>query len=364
MAASSTQQAASSENIGNQLQNAAIAFIVLDTLFVSLRYVARYISGVRVGVDDFIIPLALIFNIGLCGVSLAMVYNGGIGHHLLWIASNDPAALTTFAKLQIPFTIVYALAVTFPKMAILGLYLRIFVEKSYRFASFGLIAILTSSCLAVVIVTCTQCTPISFLWDPTGHPEGHCIDIDSFWRWGSFPNVITDLIMLLLPLPCIWKLQLSKKDKIGLAVTFATGSIGLITSIIRFTTFFETNGQADSTWTAVRLGSISIAEAGVYLIAACLPTYRSLFRSVRNRNGLSTAKGSRGTRQDTTPQLVSVQSKHSKVFGSGSLSGFSRLDNDESNYKDANLVESGSYELGKRIQVQRDFGITSSHNAD
>ena len=154
-----------------------------------------------------------------------MVLHGGVGHHLPWLEANDLQSLTAFAKLQIPFTIFYSLAVTFPKMAILGLYLRIFVQKGYRIVSWLLMGILALSCVVVLILTLTQCTPLSFLWNPTGHPGGHCIDINSFWRWASFPNLATDVFMLLLPLPCIWKLQLSKRDKIGLALTFCTGSM-------------------------------------------------------------------------------------------------------------------------------------------
>lgn len=70
---------------------------------------------------------------------------------------------------------------------------------------------------------------------------------------------------------------------------------GVITSIIRLVYFWNIDGQADVTWAAVRLGQITIAEPGVYLIAACLPTYRSLFRTFKERSSLTTKGNTQNT---------------------------------------------------------------------
>jgi hypothetical protein len=167
-------------------------------------------------------------NYSASNSQLAMVQVGGIGRHYEWVFLNDPAALTTFAKLQIPFSIAWELAVAFPKVAVLGLYLRIFVDEKQRLATYILIVILVLFCISQVLATCLQCFPLSYLWDPTAHPGGHCLDFNTLWRWGSFPNIVTDIFMLLLPLPCLLKLHLSTRDKIGLVATFLTGSMYVI----------------------------------------------------------------------------------------------------------------------------------------
>lgn len=154
-----------------------------------------------------------------------MVNHGGVGHHTVWVEAEDPEAIITFMKLQIPLTVMYAMAVMFPKLAILGLYLRIFTKQWHRVSCFTLIAVVSATGVSIAIVTCLQCRPISALWDVVADQETQCIDIPLFWRWGSFPNIMTDLLMLTLPIPCIWRLQLSTRDKIGLVLTFATGSV-------------------------------------------------------------------------------------------------------------------------------------------
>lgn len=37
-------------------------------------------------------------------------------------------------------------------------------------------------------------------------------------------NILTDVMMLILPIPVIWKIQTSKTVKLGLILTIATGS--------------------------------------------------------------------------------------------------------------------------------------------
>lgn len=60
-------------------------------------------------------------------------------------------------------------------------------------------------------------------------------------------------------------------------------SSGLVTSIIRFVMFFRNNAVADGTWTAVDLETWTQIEPGVYLISACLMTYRPLLESINRR---------------------------------------------------------------------------------
>ena len=55
----------------------------------------------------------------------------------------------------------------------------------------------------------------------------------------------------------------------------------MITSIIRFTTFFRAS-YVDGTFSAVDLLIWTQVETGVYLISACLPTYKPLFNLVKN----------------------------------------------------------------------------------
>jgi len=230
------------DNIGHQLVATAVSFIILSILCVLIRFSARYVGGTRIAVDDYLMSLALVCFLALCGISLgklfsdiaistqltlhpAMVYAGGAGRHLAWLAEHDPVAPITYTKLTIPFTVFVAFSITFAKLCILCLYLRIFPERLYRWLTYGIMAIQIATLIETVILTFAVCMPLAFLWDPVGNPGGKCIDINTFWRWCNFPNIPTDIFMLILPIPRLRKLQLGRKDKIGVMVTFATGSM-------------------------------------------------------------------------------------------------------------------------------------------
>jgi hypothetical protein len=242
MSTSAGQQVVSDYTVGSTLLNVAIAFIILEIFFVGLWYIATYLRNRAVGLDDFFMPLALAFNLGLCiiciselffqngcsqltSVTIVLVKKCYVGHHITWVLENHPTALTTYSKIQVPYPMIYVLACTFPKLAILGLYLRIFAAKRDRLASYALIAIISLWCISAIVANGLQCIPLAYLWNPTTYPDGQCFNINEFWRWLSFPNILTDFVMLLLPFPCIWKLRLSKRDKVGLALTFCTGSV-------------------------------------------------------------------------------------------------------------------------------------------
>jgi hypothetical protein len=98
---------------------------------------------------------------------------------------------------------------------------------------------------------------------------------------------------------------------------------GLVTSVVRFAYFYKTihDGNPDFTYNNVKLGCVCIAESGSYLTAACLPTYRTFFRKRREQ---TTVTG--GNSNGNAGELVSLNTRRNKVFGSGN--GFSLLGNE------------------------------------
>lgn len=138
-------------------------------------------------------------------------------------------------------------------------------------------------------------------------------------------------------------------------------SSGVVTSIVRFITFFEVindGNQVDFTFTSVKLSCVSIAEGGAYLIAACMPSYRSLFRKVRH----NTTNGTRASRiyRLGSRDMISLNSRYINE------NRFSRLDNDgktsngKSDFVDSRTINSNLVHIDN-IEVKHDVyvGISS-----
>ena len=68
-----------------------------------------------------------------------------------------------------------------------------------------------------------ECTPISKAWNPL-YEGGHCIDVTVLIIAESCINVISGLLILLLPLWAIWHLRMATKRKAGIIAVFTTGA--------------------------------------------------------------------------------------------------------------------------------------------
>ena len=139
---------------------------------------------------------------------------------------TDPGKIIIWAKGLIILPQLYVAAIFFPKIAILALYLRIFTQKSYRRAAYILMAILTANWVGTAISSALSCIPLRKMWMP--EIPGHCFNLNAALRWGTFINMITDLAILILPIPVVWKLNTTTNMKIGLSLIFATASVYVV----------------------------------------------------------------------------------------------------------------------------------------
>ena len=75
--------------------------------------------------------------------------------------------------------------------------------------------------VAVIIGDVLTCRPLSKAWDRL--QPGVCENaMQSLIALSSF-NMATDLIIILLPMPMVWRLQMATRKKIELTITFALG---------------------------------------------------------------------------------------------------------------------------------------------
>lgn len=78
-------------------------------------------------------------------------------------------------------------------------------------------------CISQILVTVFTCIPIEGLWDTTVNAVCNPIGPDAQFYMASVGNIVTDIIILLLPIPVVWKLKLRKPQKVVLLVVFGIG---------------------------------------------------------------------------------------------------------------------------------------------
>lgn len=75
--------------------------------------------------------------------------------------------------------------------------------------------------LLVILGSFLICQPVAFNWDQT--IVGHCGNSVTLWLSHGVLNIITDLIVLLLPMPYLYSLEMPLYNKLVLMVTFGLG---------------------------------------------------------------------------------------------------------------------------------------------
>jgi hypothetical protein len=57
------------------------------------------------------------------------------------------------------------------------------------------------------------------------------VDDNKFFNGNSIPNIITDALVVILPIPYVWKLQLATPQKLAIVFIFALGALYVDTTI-------------------------------------------------------------------------------------------------------------------------------------
>ncbi|KAH7130093.1 hypothetical protein B0J11DRAFT_243929 [Dendryphion nanum] len=261
------------------LLDTCIALIVLQTFFMAVFCFSRRISGTMNGVEFWwFMPLAYIVSIGNIIITIFFIQIGGAGRHVAPLMVFSPNTVTNWLKLSKAAEFLYFPSMFFPKLAILAMYMRIFSQQRiYRRTVYviGICLILWGT--AGIITSLSYCRPFAYQWDKT-IPGGKCGDIMAAYRWISVPNIVADLIILVLPLPAIYNLQIDLANKIGLFLTFLIGSFGLVATVVRSYNFWVTNIFEDPTYDCITTLTWTIVEPAVCLISATLPSLRPLKR--------------------------------------------------------------------------------------
>ncbi|KAI4234760.1 MAG: hypothetical protein LQ349_003587 [Xanthoria aureola] len=347
---------------GSGIMAANIVVIILATIAVGLRIVSRRMQRLALEADDFLILAALPFGWAICICTLIAVKHG-LGKH---IGTVPPADLIIEGQAFYASELIWGASIPIIKLSILLLYIRIFGRLRY-FKNLAYIIGIFSVCwgIMVILVCALQCRPVQFTWDKS--VKGTCINAPLFFIIGSAPNVLTDFVLLVLPLPAVWNLHTTRAQKISLTGIFMLGSLTCIISLVRFVQLI-TNANMDATWSLGIVSIWSTAEPNLGIVSACLPTMKPLLRRFLPQSKTRSAKASKqsGGAGSSEPKKE-VPSATTESFGSsgfnkfkGGRSQFRELDDDvageEEERDDEPALLRGTQTHISSTEVRRDGG--------
>ena len=136
---------------------------------------------------------------------------------------NVPQNETSFFfKMFFVGEILYFVCISLSKGSILCFYSRIFGPiKPFRWALKVAAILVAGWGIAGTFAVVFQCSPVKKTWELM--TPGTCTIIEAQFISTASLNVLIDLVLLLLPLPVLWRLQITKRQKIGLMGVFVLG---------------------------------------------------------------------------------------------------------------------------------------------
>lgn len=79
--------------------------------------------------------------------------------------------------------------------------------------------------LVFFLLVIFQCWPVRAIWDKT-ITDAKCLPVSTAIGFtGAGLSIVEDFIILLLPLPLVWKLQMGTKKKAGVMFLISVGSL-------------------------------------------------------------------------------------------------------------------------------------------
>lgn len=266
------------DNKQNNLRTLLIAMIIVPSIVIFIRFWSRALLPIsptskvarKFWWDDWTALIAAVFNVAVCGIGLKLV-SLGMGKHIQLVDSEN---FEPFFKLLWIEYFIFDTGTAVAKSSALFFYARIFGSVNCWFKwSLWAIHFMNVGWLVGILSGVTfMCNPIQKAWKV--HLPGTCLNTGILWLGSGISSLLIDILILLLPLPMLWRLQLRLTRKLQIIVVFICGYLVVVVSIGRLVTIAQagTSLNIDPTYKistpVLWLGS----EIAISVISVSLPS--------------------------------------------------------------------------------------------
>ncbi|KAI0201352.1 hypothetical protein F4808DRAFT_469663, partial [Astrocystis sublimbata] len=241
-------------------------YLFLCPLVVGVKVWSRKRTDGGLGTDDYTILASVVFALsnyvmGLWGVSL------GYGKHVENLSTYQ---IHEAMKYFLVGQVTYKISLSLTKISILLLYLRIFgTVRWLKWSCYVFILTLVVYCTIATSIMIFQCNPISVEFE-VDRKGGRCINMGPLWYTNAIVSTVSDLVILVLPMPIICRLEMRIAKKLSLVLLFGLGTAVMFASALRITSLDDPTRSPDPLYD-VTTTMWSIIEMSLAIVCACLP---------------------------------------------------------------------------------------------
>lgn len=196
---------------------------------------------------------------GRCSLLMALTHlvgrHGG-GYHIDdFIEFMGPQEVIQYKKFCYIATLLYCPMALFVKIALLSILTRIFAP--YRSKVWFIYILLAALCIyyaIALIIKIRMCYPIPYYWlGDELEGGGTCLDQTAALIADSVISVVSDIIILVLPLPLTWSLQMSRNKKLRVMGLLGAGGFAVGFSLYRLVLVIKDGTSPDQTIVFMRV---------------------------------------------------------------------------------------------------------------
>lgn len=107
-------------------------------------------------------------------------------------------------------------------------YRRVFRGKTFALVSIGLIICICVWGVAFFFATLFECMPIAQIWTSlygTPEHEHYCYNYLPMFQGTAITNMAIDVLILTVPMPMVWRLQMPTRQKLAVSSFFLLGAL-------------------------------------------------------------------------------------------------------------------------------------------
>ncbi|KAM7188722.1 puromycin-sensitive aminopeptidase [Rhypophila sp. PSN 637] len=271
----------------------------LASVGVVLRLYTRAFLVKNLGWDEPLLLASWIITFAFSIMSIKAM-PAGFGRHMYEVS---PEQLGAYLETLVVLALTYIWPPAITKLSILVLYWRISPEKYFRTAVAATAFVLLSSSAIITIIFLAPCDPM------LGTPES-AVCLNRVAVAQAVINIVTDVIIILLPIPTTYSLHMPLKQKISVGIVLALGSGACIASIGRVAYVRAMVDNPDFTFTQGSAALWSIVEMNLGVLCNCLAVMKPFIR--RHMPYLMSASSGTG---ETDPSYGKRSKSNGKSWG-------------------------------------------------
>lgn len=121
------------------------------------------------------------------------------------------------------FPLLWNLGVLTSKLSVLSMYKALMPVRKMIVSVYivgGFVVMFSGSGFIAVL---SMCRPFRKMYDWQGKVDGKCGNVKVYYEWMSGINLFCDVIILIMPMPFMWNLQLQLRKKVVLFLLLGVG---------------------------------------------------------------------------------------------------------------------------------------------